>query len=179
MMNLKKRDFIVIILMGFFAQQTIAQTQHEAGLRFNNFEVLSLMYKKQKDETSFMRYRINAGRIAFSEAGNNQRFLGNIEFAIGKENRKQLMDKLSFIYGLEPALGIAFNTQNGSSQFRISPSLGYILGVQYDFFERLAIGLEVIPALNGVFQQANNANEISLGLDFQATGLTIAYQFER
>lgn len=179
MMNLKKSVFVVIILMGFLTQQTTAQTQHEAGLRFNDFETFSAIYKKQKDETSFMRYRINAGRLAFSEVGDNQRFSGNVEIAIGKENRKQLMDKLSFIYGIEPALGIAYNTQNGNSAFRISPSLGYVLGLQYEFFERLAVGLEVIPAINGTFQRANNADAINLGLDFQATGLTVAYRFER
>lgn len=180
MMNFKKSGLAVLFFMSFFYQNSQAQTQHEVGFRWNDFDTFSIIYKKRKDDKSFMRYRLNRARISFVEANNNQRFLGDFELAIGKENRKELINKFHFIYGIEPVLGFAYGTQNQFSFTRISPALGYVLGVQYTFFEQLIVGIEIIPTLSSSFQfSSNSTTQIQLDAGIRTSGLTLAYQFEK
>ena len=154
---------ILVITTVTNAQTPAAESKkREIGLRFtsinfngtNNFNVV---YKKQKrtNENKYMRYRAMFIDISFKDHENPQAISsiqGIFGLAIGVEKRKVINEKFKFVHGWEFACFM-----NNSHQFSpnnpdnysllINPSIGYVIGCQYDIKNNFCLNLELIPSL--------------------------------
>lgn len=180
-MNFKQKVLLCFLVVAMIFQEASAQKQQEFGVRFNDSDRLTAIYKQQKGANTFTRYRLGFSNVRLLKAGDNQRLQVDVQLAFGEENRKDLSDDFQFIHGIEPALGIAFAKQNGNGRTVLSPSIGYILGVQYNLNPNVALAVEIVPSLSGRFQADSNWREnmvLDFGVGFEATALTFLYRFE-
>ena len=89
---------------------------------------------------------------------------------------------MQLIYGIEPSFGVRYSEQNGARRTILSPSLGYVVGLQYNVHSNIFIGLETVPAFQGRFFIDSNSIQnrgFTLGMGFETAALTLLYQFEK
>jgi len=149
--------------------------KHELGIRMSSLNNFGLIYKKHREEQKYLRFRLgyvnvsgeinqltrtNPGELPFV----NQRNSVNTAFGfnLGWENRKKITEELLFIHGFEPGLQMnveyAGQAISGTS-FYANAYLGYVLGFQYDFNEKISFSMESIPRVYAailVFNQNQN-----------------------
>lgn len=170
--------FFFVLFITLFGLQAQAQVPaHELGLRVSGLNDLGFIYKHEKKANRLTRYR-----IAFSNIGyQNDVLYMSAGFAIGHERRHAITPKLNFIHGIEPAFNVLFSTgiESEVSSFSVAPSLGYVLGFQYNINDNFNLALETIPSLsanlNFVGDQINAG--FNLGFNSNAVALTLAYRF--
>lgn len=172
--------FQLVFLSSMAAQET--RTPREVGLQFSRLDFdggsgFSAFYKKQKKENVYRRIRFFSSNLAFASVEEDFSFNFSAGFAIGREKRKSLDSKLQFYQGPEFALQLSLASLGEDDlRFGVSPSFGWVLGLQHSFNERWAVNLETIPGVavsadirgesgpNTVAFNAGFNNFVSLGL---------------
>ena len=178
---------LVFVLSLFFYQNSFGQSsEREIGLRLENLQNLDLgfVYKKGKGENKFKRFRLAVLNLGYGNYGDgNDRFALSFGLAIGVEKRKSIADRLQFVHGFEPALFAAYSTLNNQDNLQIRPTLGYVLGFQYNVSERFGINVETIPSLSASFQLGDNNSTdnvyVNAGFNSNAAKLSLIYRFEK
>lgn len=156
---MKKHLFSLLCLAIALAIQTptlLAQDaddhQYEIGLRvnglnFDGFNAFSAIYKKKLDNGKFRRISGTFGGINFGQEFRRFNFSFNAGLSIGSEKRKQMGKRTMFYTGPVFSVSTSFNkVESFEPNWSLQPSLGAVLGVQYDFSEYWAINLETIPS---------------------------------
>jgi hypothetical protein len=77
----------------------------------------------------------------------------NVGVAVGREKRKSLDDKLVFYHGPEFAANLSIFTAEDDdvTPILVSPSFGWVFGLQHSFNDRWAMNIETIPSINASF----------------------------
>ncbi len=162
--------FLILLTCSF--HNSTAQT-HEIGVRLNSFEDFDFIYKKERNENSYMRYRVASLQAGLIDAGSNGGTLTlNLNFALGWEKRKDIAEKLQFIHGWEPFVQLAFISESST----VGAGIGYVLGFQYNFSESFYLNLETIPSLRTVVVR-ESASSLIADFNSNAIALTLAYRF--
>lgn len=179
--------FVSLLLSGLStslsAQTSLADNNiREIGLRLPNLQSFGFVYKKQKTPKQYTRHRLAFANIALENiSSSNTSFGFSIGYAVGKELREPLGEKLHFIHGVEPAFSFSFQTQNSVSRTILRPRLGYVIGFQLDISDAFYINLETIPSirLDIALNEGNRANSYGLlaGFSSDALAVTLAYRF--
>ena len=152
-MNASKLSKVILaaVLCILFQTQSFSQTQtHEIGLRTNNFENFSLMYKKEKQPNVFKRYRVAFGNFRFFNQEESNSFEMNLGAAIGREKRINIQKKLQFLHGPEFFAGFSATANNSIFNSNLNLQVGYALGFQHNFNENLAVNIEAIPSIGAL-----------------------------
>ena len=178
---------IFILFFGtflFFGHQSHAQNQNrEIGLHMSGLNDFNFIYKRQKEENKFARYRFlftNLGYRGF-EGDNSGNFNFGFGIAAGVEKRRSISEKLQFIHGWEPRLTLNLTANSDNYFLNIRPAIGYVLGLQLDLSEKFYVGVETIPSLSAGFGINNDGlsdnYDISAGFNSNVVSVTAAYRF--
>jgi len=155
----------------------------ELGLRFSGLNDFNIFYKKAKMPDKIIRHRFIVSRLSYSSTRKDADL--TLGYAVGKEKRKPIADKLSIIYGPEYSMTLAYSNSDGVGgdrigQLNLNPAIGYILGFQYDFSEQFCLAVEVIPAVGGtfsIFSYDENQFNVFADLSTNRTALSAMYRF--
>ncbi|HLP92904.1 MAG TPA: hypothetical protein VK168_02665 [Saprospiraceae bacterium] len=154
---------VFIALFGSFflvsdLQAQNASPKREVGLQFSSLDLngssFSAFYKKEKKENVYRRIRFATGRIQLDLLEEQTNFDFNVGMAIGREKRKSLDDKLVFYHGPEFAASVSIFTSevdDDVTPILVSPSFGWVFGLQHSFNDRWAINIETIPSFRASF----------------------------
>jgi opacity protein-like surface antigen len=193
--------FFVLFSGGAFAQQEKSLRIHQVGIKFSNLNSFGLQYKTGGEKTLLrlsvlslnMGLNANWGKPEDSLEIKSSNY--GAGFLIGFEKRIPVIAKLDFIWGLEAGVSYFYQKQKQASigndyetkDWRLSPGLDVILGVNYTFSDHLVIGAEITPGIyyaygktktttNSVTSDRTNSN---FGFSFNNTSaaLTLAYRF--
>ena len=190
---LNLRNALLLVGALIFSVNTNAQDQqqHEIGLRLSGLQDFDFIYKKQKAENKWKRYR-----FAFVNAGYNSSFSNDlISFGfgvgIGVEKRKSLNKNLFFIHGWEPRISLGYrqyksnepnNPNPKRTNFDLRPGIGYVLGFHYQVSDKFHINLEAIPSINANFSFDNDDVKddfsIDAGFNSNAIAVSLIYRFQ-
>lgn len=117
----------------------------EVGLQFYSLNLTStsdfnLIYKIQKKENTYRRYRLVLGSISYDD-----RTTGfSSSFALGREKRYKINDRFSFISGYEFQGGLSLRNED---DYNINASIGKVIGFQYAFKNNFLINIETVPSI--------------------------------
>lgn len=167
------------VLFFTFHLSGFSQTQ-EIGLRLSSFENFDFIYKKEKAENKLTRYRLGFANIGFTSRNDNESINFQFGFAIGVEKRRAINERLHFIHGIEPAFSFSLANNRSNTIWNLQPSLGYVLGFQYDFNEAFYVNVETIPSLDAGISIRDNTENVfaaSAGFNSHAISATLAYRF--
>lgn len=184
-----------------------AQDQiREVGLTFRNFDGFGLDYKTG---SSLSLWRFNSLFLSASEREDetywNDADLKSssyaIEFRVGREFRKAVVEDFQFRYGLDISFGFSkvksrlvyddatHNTSQETQTF--TPGINALVGVNYVLKEKIVIGVEVLPGITyttGSKTSKDSGNPeatksdisgFNFGLSSSAALLTLAYRFSK
>jgi hypothetical protein len=150
-----KPFFLTCAILAGLSLACSAQTSspaRELGIQFTNldFNTFGLIFKKQRSENRYMRYRAVFTRLNadFVEGGTNLSLgLGG---RVGFERRKALNDRTYFLFGPELGAGINLIANEGAqgTPYNLNASIGYVLGVHHNFGEHFFVNLETVPGLS-------------------------------
>lgn len=170
----------------------------EIGLRTNGFNDLGFVYKKQKSENVYRRYRLAVGNLGVGVINNSGVINFSVSGAIGKEKRKTINDRFQVVYGTEfiPRLSILHSSAGtvsindgtvgevsvtGSNLTLLSTSLGigFVIGAQYNISPKWYVSAEVVPtvSLNGTFGSGVTIYGLNAAFTSSNVGLTGMYRF--
>ena len=174
--------FFFSILLLFLTDQSFAQSltetsNKEIGLRINNLRNFDLIYKKQKTENKYSRFRLTSLNTYFIDTITNSGF--SYGAAFGREKRIIISEKVNLIKGWELITGANINNYD-SPWGSFNVGAGIVLGVQYDFSKHFSINMEAIPAIMSTFsynQDAVNLKSINLGFGANRAALGLIYRF--
>lgn len=171
--------FLAAICTQALAQE-IAQN-HEIGIRTYDLRNLSVVYKKQKEENSYIRIRLATGEIDINKF---KPFNGSFTLGIagGTENRQTISEKLIFVTGFELMCSLRTGLVGSKASFYITPGIGAILGFTYLVSDKLLVGIETIPTASFKFGLANkSASFTDLNIRFASSqaALFVAYRFSK
>jgi len=149
-----------ISIPALIAQEAGDPPIRELGIGIRNFSNdFSLIYKKQKEGDTYIRYEGNLNLIY--EQGILVLNLG-VQFAL--EKRKYVGENLKFVRG--PGVGLSVllsSTEAGIN--RVTPSFNYQLGFQYDINDNFYVGASTFPT---AFLSITDAGDSSLGFGINA-----------
>ncbi len=158
-----------------------AQTPtRELGIRLAGLQDFDFIYKRAKAEDRYVRYRVALANLRLQAVDDNNLFTASLGVAIGTEKRRPLAERLLFIHGFEPALFLGLILANGEGELSVGPSLGYVLGFQYDISQRFYVNVETIPALSThiTFGQDDPFGlVVDAGFNSNAIALSLVYRF--
>ncbi len=206
-----KNKVISLLTLSFFlllatlvsAQET---TNHELGLRMSGLNNFNFIYKKQTAENRYLRYQIGNVNIDYSSSDilredpnfvedeeiSRSNLNSSIGFGLGFEKRRSITDKLMFIHGWIPSLGLDFSNrtvdgENVDQRFGVGLGIGYIIGFQMPLSDRFQISIETIPSLLVEYEHIEferrdiltTQDDINTDLGFYANliSLSVMYQF--
>ncbi len=170
----------------------------EIGLRTNGFNDLGFVYKKQKSENVYKRYRLAFGNLGLGIVNGSSLVNFSVGGAIGKEKRKSINDRFQVVYGTEfiPRLSILHSSAGtanindgtvgevsvtGSNLTLLSTSLGlgFVLGAQYNISPKWYISAEIVAtvSLNGTFGRGITIYGLNAAFTSSNVGLTGMYRF--
>lgn len=188
---------LALVLGGVYAQDSTYQFKDtELGVRMANFNDFGFIYKKGKSSEKYLRVRASA--LSFNYIGSSGQI--GLQTAIGKEKRSLIGERLQFIKGPELGLALSFfsegtfaySTPNGffsggtdievsggESNLFFAPSIGYVLGFQYEINDKFLLSLETIPSLQFILFSGMESPIINLGFNTQAVAITVVYKFSK
>jgi hypothetical protein len=153
----------------------------------------SLLYKKEVKTDVYRRWNFAFTDIDFSKVEKSQNFSSRVGLSFGKEKRKAIEEKLSFIhgpqYGVFLSLNNAYNTSNANISYhntslQINPTFAYLFGAIYQINPRFYIGVESQPSLYASVRYSKDTNnKVNVnfnGMSLNASGylnFTAMYRF--
>ena len=194
-------SFFLLLTTSTSAQET---TTHELGLRMGGLNNFGFIYKKQRAENRFIRYRIGNFSAQYDRSNTalntpeedefaNREVDFSLGFGIGFEKRRRITDKLMFIHGWAPQISTRFlklnrevNDENEPelTRFDASFSIGYILGFQMPLSDHFQVSIETIPSLGFTYIHTKRENESTinyynteLGFNANFVALSVMYRF--
>lgn len=184
MLTVEKNYLCTFFLLGtlFFAFNVSGYSQNqEIGLRIATLENLDFIYKKEKQENRFIRYRILFAGVGVSLQDDNESVSAQFGLGIGIENRRAINDRFYFIHGIEPSLAVSVASNSSLNNWNLQPSFGYVLGFLYNFSDEFSVNIETIPALSvgmNLRNDTRNSYTLNAGFNSNAVALTLAYRFK-
>lgn len=186
-----KNVFLLCLLLAgglihAYAQTEPAAPTRELGVRFEGINLggensFSLVFKKQKSENKYRRWRAVFGSISANNSPSTVNAQMSLGLTYGLEKRKPLDEHLSFNHGFEFGGALALRFNDDFTNWYAALSAGYVLGVQYKLNKRFFVNLETIPGLNLRFaDNSGNLENIQVGTDlgFNSTAaLTLGILF--
>ncbi|WP_027419324.1 hypothetical protein [Crocinitomix catalasitica] len=181
-----KNLLVLLTPLLLFSPITFGQTNKEIGIRSNNINNLGIIYKKQRKENSFVRYRLAMTSLNMTISENNLIVNGQLGFSIGWEKRVSVSDKFQFKHGFEPflrgGLNENFNNNFGNTNLDLDAGLGYILGFIYHFNEKFYLGIETIPSISVGSTLVNGTSpgiiRINSGFNSNVAAISAVYKFQ-
>jgi len=184
-----------------FAQQEKSLRIHQVGIKFSSLNSFGLQYKTGGEKT-LLRLSVlslNMGQNAIWGKPKDSLDIKSSNygagFLIGFEKRIPVSAKLDFIWGLEAGVSYVYQKQKQAStgndyeskDWRLSPGVDVILGVNYTFSDHLVLGAEITPGIyyaygktkttmNSVTSERTNST-FGFGFDNTSAALTLAYRF--
>lgn len=169
------------------AQTTTTAPTRELGVRFDGLNFggnnsFGLIYKKQKAENRYHRWRAAFANISTSSSTNQDsdaQFGAGLFF--GLEKRKTLNERFTFNHGWEFGGSLAAQFAENNNRTSLGISAGYVLGLQYNPNNRFFINLETIPGVN--FRVSNSTagtgtTDVFANVGFtSAATLTLGFRF--
>lgn len=145
---------LTCLILAIFMNANILSAQkadghrHEIGLGINGSSFNgNVIYKWKKADDKFKRIQGSFGNFSLQNNSRLLYFSFNAGVAIGLENRKAVGAKTTFYRGPEFSTGLGFSkVESFKPYWGISPRLGYIIGIQHDFNEYIAVNLEIVPS---------------------------------
>ncbi|NVK84893.1 MAG: outer membrane beta-barrel protein [Cytophagia bacterium] len=154
-----------LLLLALIASSAIkAQTENnpnktqELGLAFSSLDNFGLIYRVGQPN-SLWRYGTNfingSSNSDESPTGKDKSSSFGFSLEVGKEFRRPITEKLAFRHGLN--LGLTFShysdpgeapTESDMKQQSFSPSLGYIIGINFTISPNIYLGAEIIPGIS-------------------------------
>ncbi|MGV6860673.1 MAG: hypothetical protein ACWA41_02825 [Putridiphycobacter sp.] len=170
---------ILLLTFGTLYAQDNQNPNREIGIRLTSLTDFGFIYKKQKAPNTFSRMRVANMRVGFKNIeGAPNPFNLSMGFSYGREKRKSINEKFSFIGGWEVAGYFSSAFQNPNSNLKLTPSIGMVLGFQYKLNESFLINLETIPSLSSRFESNNNdINLTSVNLGFNSNALALGFLY--
>jgi hypothetical protein len=175
---------LAIALLGASAAFGQNQPVRELGVRLNGLNLggyndFSVVYKKQKANGKYARWRAAYGEFNGQYLDQVNNFGLGFTLSYGVEKRKELNPKFDFIRGPEAGIGFSLNTARSfSPRTNTSFRLGYILGLQYQISKTFFVNLETIPSAS--ISLSTNGDKESWGLGAVAisnAALTLGCRF--
>ncbi len=187
--KMTKSKYLIAYAFFFFSTSLFAQNNfREVGLSLSDNFNMGFTYKKQKAENRYISYDLLTANFGFISTSNNNP-LTNISagFAVTFEKRRDIANKVQFIHGWSPGLGISHTVLDSSSESSeitfSSPSLGYRLGFLYQFSENFYASLQgqIIARANLQFRSDNEdtLNTFGVGFSQQDVSLNLVYRFKK
>jgi len=201
---MKKMVMVLVCLSASYylmAQETVKQK--EIGLVFSNLDNFGLTYKTGTNKSL---WRFNTLLITGNNVDNTTDSLVNKQsnfgfgVKIGKEFRKDLVDKLELRFGAD--LSFSFNqskydyddkTINGhdrkDERITYRPGINLVLGLNYEFNDHFVLGAELLPSFSyttGSSTESNYYNDdevktdisgFNYGISNTSVLLSLAYRF--
>lgn len=174
---------IVISLVIILSTKASAQSR-EIGLTMDrlNWQSVNLVYKTQITENEYWRFNlahINIGIHTPEESDYASRF--GLGLGIGKEKRQALSERVDFVRGLNGAIGFnhqknKFNDNNYSYANHIYASIGYLVGLRYNFKNNLAVGLEINPSIR---VENTSTSDYQSGVNKSRSNLRSSFDFSK
>jgi hypothetical protein len=163
---------IVFLAMPLFAQaqeQTATQLKKEVGLSGLSLYGGSFMYKKEIKPNVYRRMSFDPASIFYSKGNvlNNTDF--GAGFTLGREKRKDVIEKVQFIYGPQFGVGFDFlkyhnvssiNTSFNTNTLTVDLNFAYLLGIIYHINNKVYIGFESSPSFQTSFNRNKNNDGI-------------------
>ena len=179
-MTLTKK-LLVLFLCTATSSLLPAQTSvqpNEIGVRFGGLQDFDLIYKKAKKDDRYQRIRAGFGNLNFQNSEGSQQISFAAAIAFGVEKRREIGRQLLFLHGWEPFLGLDFQSifsQKNRSSLTLNPGLGYVLGLQVNFSERVSAGIETLPSLSTRFNFSRDgfSDNYSIGAGFSMNDIAL------
>ena len=174
------------LLLSLFSLNLSAQENYprELGVRFSSIDLdggtgFSLVYKKQKAENRYTRWRATFGNLNISSFGeDNIRTNFSAGAAYGIEKRKPLGNEFYFVRGPEFSAGLGLNIADENINTSLSLGAGYIFGLQYNCKKHFFISLETIPGGNLNLSGSEDNLAVAFNLGFSsAAAITCGWRF--
>lgn len=183
-MKLKFMYFFLPLVAGIiFSPKAEGQMSlREVGIRTSDFKSVTAIYKKEKAPNVFIRYRFAFANFQYAASKERDNVFNTaIGFAVGKERRKELTDRLDFFHGWEPSARLYLSASKNDISLSVRPTLGYVLGVQFEIADHFLLAMETIPSIVGNISTYNTDRMLTLnaGFNSNAVSMTLAYQFEK
>ncbi|WMX15044.1 hypothetical protein [Aureispira sp. CCB-E] len=168
------------------AQKTPAL--HEIGLKVNSALDLGFLYKVGKTNSLFrLDLAYLNGRNAIQTTSSQYINMSGAGIGVGWEFRRNIIDNLSFIYGLgaQCSYQTNYHFSNGKAtgeEHTISPELYLLLGFSYTLNDQWQFSIENCPyvryraSISGANQEES---QIFYGMNLTNTYLVVAYRFGR
>lgn len=139
---------VVVMQADKLSAQAADSHQHEIGMGISGSSFNgNVIYKWKKADNKFKRIQGSFGNFNLQNNSRLLFFSFNAGVAIGRENRKAVGAKTTFYRGPQFSTGLGFSKVEGfKPTWSISPRLGYIIGIQHDFNEYIAVNLEIVPS---------------------------------
>ncbi len=150
---------IIVLALSFIsplllnAQDQSANSTHEFGLRSSGLNNIGVLYKIQSPKKNYWRFKAGVGQLVITNTAQDVQTNANVFFAVGYEKRRSITDKLEFIHGFEPEVGLNISNNRTTG----SLGLGYVLGLQYHLNSDFLIGMEIVPVARMTLD--NQAND--------------------
>lgn len=156
--------------------QTMAK---EIGIRLGSFSGYDLLYKKQKSETQYSRFRLSNAKLELNKIANLTAYDFFINFGLGLENRVPLGNNFAMVHGWEPSLGFGFSGSGKLETININPRIGYIFGFMYSINNKFAISIESVPSLYistsiEVIESKTNSSINRVGFDYSSSLISLS-----
>lgn len=184
---MKHKLVFTLLLAGSMAvasAQTASSPNRELGIRFQGINLggpneFSLVYKKQKAENRYRRWRATFANLSLTVVDDDNTNIGfNLGFLTGMEKRRPLADKFTFNHGWEYGPNLGLQTDGESTYLQIGGSVGYVLGVQYQPDNRFFLNLETIPGFGFSLASDDDAVLFATNLGFQSVAaFTFGWSF--
>lgn len=159
----------------------------EIGVKLSGLDNFKLVYKKKKTDDKYLRYELAYFNTKLQGTSSTTIFSSSAGFLAGIEKRKVIDDKLKFIHGFLPGIGIdmsvnkSLNVSTVNTNTNIWSQLGYILGVQYHFSDKFYLGLEAVPNISASLGFDNNNLNYGFrtNINFNTVGISAVYRFSK
>lgn len=184
MTNLK---YLLISSFFLFSTTTLAQNNFkEIGMAVGDEFNLSFVYKQQKSEQRYISYDLLFANFGVLSGSSSTIYSFNTGLSITFEKRKEIAEKVQFIHGWSPSLGVGFigsGSESAVDAGTITPGLGYRLGFLYSFSENFYISLQgQVAARAALFINGDSENtptSINVGFSQSDLGLNLVYRFRK
>lgn len=148
----------------------LVKRRYEIGLKTTNLSNFEGIVKRKIGAARLLRFDVFASNLILRENTLQNDFNMRLGLTVGIEKRIQIDSKTHFSCG--PQIGMLLDYNRADDETMWSPSIGYLLGVQYIVSDRIGIGVEMIPTLS-----YDRLDVWRLGFSSANVGLVVNYNF--
>jgi hypothetical protein len=162
----------IAIAMSFSIKSQEVIKQKEVGISFQNFDNFGLVFKTGNTQSLWRFGAMNTSGYSLTsktDSAKSTRDNFGLRLVVGKEFRKKITDELAFVYGLDGSF--AFNKyindnddqsvsdyDSNNKTYSYRPALNLVLGLNYDFNDKLSIQGEIYPGVTYIYSRSEIEN---------------------